>query len=308
MVILIEGPDGSGKTTLAGQLMLLGFGYVHMSVPRPARNPLTYWLARFKGRPHPLVIDRMHWSEDVYGPLTRGGSALSDLDRWVLEGWLMAHDAKIVLCLPPVEAVLENVALDSGAPNHADAGLVRAVYEEYRLGRDVPGHWPTSLPVLNYDYTAEKATALLRRLGLATSRALPADHEGIGSPRPPWVFVGDRHGSCRGPCGVPFVFRSACGDYLRRALCGAGLGLADYHVLDGWLWNDDGTVRPHDIFGNWQWRLRPHIALGRSAECALAEARITPWASLPHPQYWSRFRGRDLDGYVRLIREALHGG
>lgn len=294
MIILLEGPDGSGKTTLAKSLMSCGFGYIHMSVPRPADEPLSYWLARFKNARGPTVIDRMHWSEDVYGPLFRDGSALCRLDRWLLEGWLIAHGAIVILCYPPLRTVLDNVAVDPDKLHHADPKMVQRVYEEF--GRP----WQTELPRVEFDYTKESIAHLLRWLPAVPS--LPLGHEGIGAPDPRFVFVGDRHGGCTKPCGDPLVFRSPCGDYLRRALEAAGLGLRDYHVLNGWLWNEDGTVRPHEQLRDW--RHKPYIALGRSAERALAEVGIVPVAAIPHPQFFKRFHFSELDTYAGLIKEA----
>lgn len=157
MIVLLEGPDGGGKTTLAKQLEAFGFGYVHMSAPEPADQPLDYWFARLGHVCRPTVVDRMHWSEDVYGSLFRGGSALSDRDRWMLEGWLIAHGTVVVLCMPSLETILENMARDPDGMHH-DPEMARRVYEMYNWP------WSTELPVIKYDFTEEKIAHFLERL------------------------------------------------------------------------------------------------------------------------------------------------
>ena len=154
MIIVLEGADGTGKTTLARAIVkCTGARYVHNSVPKPANRPLDYWMGNILPDDRPIVIDRLHWSEDVYGALFRDGSALTDLDRRWLEDWLTLRGAVIVLCCPPLETVLENVQRTADEVYHDQ---VRAVYHEFNMP------WNTQLPVVNFDYTCEQVDKFAR--------------------------------------------------------------------------------------------------------------------------------------------------
>ena len=147
--VLLEGCDGGGKSRLAETLLEEpGSHLVHMSIPD--ERPIDYWWKRLEGAPTDgtLVIDRLHWSEDVYGPLFRGGADLTQGEREDLEAWLTERQCVVVLCLPPYEVAMRNVAKAEGDKHHEpmQAMLVWLKYAE---------PWETTLPVVAYDYTVD---------------------------------------------------------------------------------------------------------------------------------------------------------
>ena len=76
-VIVLEGCDGVGKTTLAEALAALhGFTIVH-SGRTPDGTNLVGRYETVLARPGRLVLDRSFISELVYGPLDRGRSRLA---------------------------------------------------------------------------------------------------------------------------------------------------------------------------------------------------------------------------------------
>jgi thymidylate kinase len=78
IVIVLEGADGTGKTTAANHLRTLLKGKVNV-VPHgvPRGDPFAEYVASLLAVQEHTVFDRLHWGELVYGPLYRGGSRLS---------------------------------------------------------------------------------------------------------------------------------------------------------------------------------------------------------------------------------------
>lgn len=115
-LVIIEGPDGAGKTTLIESLRdnsTRYFAILRASGPpidvdgSPSYGYAYMMLARqfAKSFPFPVVCDRFHAiSENVYGPLLRGRKC-EDLEtiRVQLRG------AKVVYCRPPLRRILANV-------------------------------------------------------------------------------------------------------------------------------------------------------------------------------------------------------
>ena len=113
MLIVLEGPDGAGKTTLANRLIHTflenskddSAELIHRGPLDPAIDPLHEYLLSLKYNRrdynHLVVLDRWHVSEMVYGPIYRGASRLNQF-RWVyIEKWLEAQGAlRLVVTAP----------------------------------------------------------------------------------------------------------------------------------------------------------------------------------------------------------------
>lgn len=111
-LVILEGPDGSGKTTLAKESRHLE--YIHFGPPPKGKDGA--WRQYFNllvdlwdsPRPGGVIIDRFIHGEMIYGPLLRGGTDLTWAHIRMLERIVMGMSGKLVVCLPPWETVLSN--------------------------------------------------------------------------------------------------------------------------------------------------------------------------------------------------------
>lgn len=103
-IILLEGPDGSGKTTLANRLIeKYGGVYIHAEYRFKNKMPLYHAAILRKAwklsRNQLVIIDRLHISEMIYAKVFRGGSPW----LWMTKTFNMVLDmmgACTVLCVP----------------------------------------------------------------------------------------------------------------------------------------------------------------------------------------------------------------
>lgn len=109
MIIILEGPDGSGKTTLARHLQQeFKLGYWHEGPTPEDQPPVTYYCQKlWSFRNTPVVIDRFALGERVYGPVVRKRDRLGET------GWAtfqkVCHDLCVIqiVCLPPYPLCLK---------------------------------------------------------------------------------------------------------------------------------------------------------------------------------------------------------
>ena len=162
--LILEGVDCGGKSTLGKHIQeLWNCRYIHVLQAPEGVDTLVHFIKEINGIRQPTIIDRLHWSEEVYAKVLRGDSLLDDRDFGVVDGYLLAHRGIFVLCKPPLETVLENIRKDEQDENHNVETAVK-IYEEYsKMPRTV-------LPVLTYDYTVDDVSELIERI--ATSSKL----------------------------------------------------------------------------------------------------------------------------------------
>jgi hypothetical protein len=143
-VIVIEGPDGAGKSTLVEklkehfQLSVGKRGTTNRDELYKVTVPDTF--RAFEGAFHgPATLwDRLYFSELVYYTYTTGKCAFSKMQQEFFERMFVAVGAPVILCLPPEQTVVDIVQKPD---RHEMLGVelnIRHIYRGYedlmRLG------------------------------------------------------------------------------------------------------------------------------------------------------------------------------
>lgn len=103
-VLIIDGPDSCGKTTLANKLIeKYGGTYIHLTYRFKDKMPLYHTAMLRKAlrlaKNQLVIIDRLHISEHIYAKVFRGGSKWP----WMLSafnGFCKEHNIPIIICIP----------------------------------------------------------------------------------------------------------------------------------------------------------------------------------------------------------------
>lgn len=159
-MIIVEGPDGGGKTTLVRELSR-EFGLkIHPKGERvegPDGPPKQdererVWEAvgqMVTGNRPVEIYDRLFYSELVYGPIWRGKIELTEDEIRMVQQTLRVFKVPVIFCLPPLGQCIDN-ARDSTHPKVIPT--LEQVYEEYSYCATGMG--------IQYDYTREPFTKL----------------------------------------------------------------------------------------------------------------------------------------------------
>jgi len=133
-LIILDGPDFSGKSTLANDLMqrFRNHVYIHCAVTNDiyALHSAAIENAIRLSENFTVIIDRLHYSELIYGPIFRNGTSydVEMFDRiYSRENVANLHK---ILCLPPKEVVLEGFK-KRAAQGGEMFDTVEKVYDEY---------------------------------------------------------------------------------------------------------------------------------------------------------------------------------
>lgn len=303
MLILVEGPDGAGKSTLVAALCQRIVDRTNGDTVRvkhrgpPHEHPLLeyglpLWPYRGRGGNH-VICDRWHLGEAVYPQVLERPTQLDDASLIHIELTLRTRGAVLVHLSQPVD-VLERRLQARGDD------LVKIEH----LGPIIKGYAAACVrtqlrPVLHIqgrDPTVYVDTIIT----IATRRdvevePLRAFTTYVGPPRPRLLLLGDTRdrllpGWVDAPAFVPMPTTS--GHYLLTALRielkSNRVGLANACDVD-----DVGAL--YATLG------RPAVVtLGKKAEAAVHEV-LGQRPSVPHPQWVRRFAHRKSREYADLI-------
>lgn len=140
MIIIIEGPDGSGKTTLANKLSeQTGYPIEHRSKPETEeekKKMYDMYLQMCKSKRN-VILDRCWYSEIVYGTVMRDASMISIYDMYALEKQLSKVGALLIYCTD-TESALWRRATKRGEDYITSRDDFRSICEQYNKLMDMP--------------------------------------------------------------------------------------------------------------------------------------------------------------------------
>lgn len=277
MIIVMEGCDATGKTTLADLIANARGSEVRHFGP-PEQHPLTEWGMQFdEGVVQNVIFDRLHWGEPVYAPIYRDGSELGVTGfRW-FEMMLAARGAITVLAEGDPDAILQRIiSLNDDYVEHSldHVNRISTAYQELRPQALTPvyAHNIDAGEVLSSDTIAQ--VALTRATDVP--RAVWATGY-IGVPTPAVLLVTDSDTDASNPFVTlplpPYPYTP--GELLLDAII-------QYFPSASRVW---GFVKASDdLPALWDELGRPRIvALGGYASDAISEMGLPHGVSL-HPR------------------------
>lgn len=304
MLIVVEGLDRTGKSTLAGRLAERVDGTVVHAGP-PRRGAIEEYetsLDLFHPGERALILDRFHVGEYVWPTIFGRDTDFSRPVQRHVEMFMHSRGALVVYGMRDPAKLAPELVVNDEPLKPEDIGRATHLFTKARV---FSGRFAES-----WDYEREgdeKITNIIDDADELEKRVRPIwDVLGggwVGNPTPRLLLVGDELGpeksGRRPPRDVPFApYGATSGHYLMRAIKDFWHGTAIINAYRG------RTGQPHDLFRAWSAFGYPRIvALGERAAEAL-ERYDLPYEKVPHPQYWRRFRWREFDEYSRAIQEA----
>jgi hypothetical protein len=216
-VIVLEGPDGGGKTTLANKLVKKGFKYHHEGPPPPeVVDLLAYYLQILYTAieaPHDTVFDRLWLGERIYGPICRGADRIGEKGTTLFRRLSSSKGVINIGCRPNYETARSNYEEKIKEKDDflKSIKLWDETWSAYSLFNFLIAPIQPSEYHDPYEVIAWSNFAQVDRLPTGTIGAFSARYLFVGDcPNHAWI-------------DVPFFSLSGSSDYFNRALVLAGM-------------------------------------------------------------------------------------
>lgn len=299
-IILVEGPDGAGKTTLARELAVaLKVPYYH-SGPPETKDPLTeYWQYTKRLLVDGGVVDRFYLGELVYGPLRRQASYPDRFPWLLLELFLFKLGALQVILTGDVATLRSRKQEQS----------VEQLLEEKRA-YDKVWHWSKMRNIVfTADYFQHRQRQLVEAV-LKEYEAVPrcpvwlAHTDGIGQiSRPAAMLLAHERNGLSGP---NVVLNSPAGRYLFEAIAIAGVDPRALFIVN--VLQSSGRDELRTAVGLRTWDAVEPLLVVALGEQAAKLSSGSVHAVVPHPQWCRRFRHNDTKRYGEVLKQAIEIG
>lgn len=158
MIIVVEGPDGSGKSTLVSQLARqTGYKVIHRVAPETQQDVdlmyLSYWEEMHRAQN--LIYDRAWYSDMVYGPIYRGKATITYNDMYRFEERMAKVGGMIIHCTDNNLRLLWDRCQARGEDNPGNPSKFEEDYDKFVsvvMGFNRLMSIPHYIPVVNYGF------------------------------------------------------------------------------------------------------------------------------------------------------------
>lgn len=330
-MIIVEGPDNAGKSTLIKQLLEMDPSLRLLHRERFKKGSSETIASSYLQSLIPTdgdrvahgnsIADRFLASECIYGDLFRGGCRMSEGEHLAIRHMLGSYKAMVVHCNPGIDVIMRTwqkreQLYDTPAP------IVEAYHKRITtIFRGLPA-------MVHYDWTKSNAENVRKRM-INRHRSLMELHEdklcwwsalphGAGQLNSPKVVLVGEQLSPRANTTVPFAHGPA-GDFLAWTIEQAGIRLkrdfgSEVYVTNALKGTDrDASILREELRGL---DLPSHaviIALGKQAAEVLRYIKPS-WirmVEMLHPMYMRRFfwpqRGEYVERLATAVEPSLNG-
>ena len=332
-IIIIDGPDAVGKTTLANSIMkrVPNTKYLHLTYRFKDKifdyHTAAIHLASKWSMKHNVIIDRWWPTEACYASVYRNTSS------WPLQGRFhervaLKYGAIYVMALPDDNTIARHMRLKdersemyddiadlchlylkfySGDLNHKDKG--NYIDQVILSGGLKPYNWYIPYTISAYAGNMDYFIDMIMEVGKMMrseqwiDALAPSEHNILGHKKyGKYMFVGDQVNPKYNSVFWPFFEYGNSSLYLTEVL--HNLWLKESECCFTNVKDKDGKLdlkyaRAADEAG------MDIIALGKTAEKALNEAKICPHHVMKHPSYYRRFNGKASDEMVRDLKDFI---
>lgn len=333
-LILVDGPDCAGKTTLCENIIAAsaerGVKAVRHHLGKKVKgtawqedhDAIISYIQEMTMNKSIVIADRHFLSEAVYGRTYRDGSEYPYAMRY-MDMLFNRFNALKVICCPPVEVVVEKHREMQGVRHEEyKSGMDKVASEFQRLwhGKVFPNSYPGTdylhqLQITggvqdksrwyHYDYTKtdvhEFARYLLDELAQEYRLNPTSRHFCFnGTPgRQSVLLVGDKMSSLNG-LGIPFFSNSGSSEFLAKQLHEMMIPAERLCIININDFANHTTVKSLvQLCGR-------TVVMGREAERTMRQHDIPFDAYVRHPQHARRFNHND-DTYLNELRQAMEG-
>lgn len=298
MVVVLEGPDCSGKTQLAERLAIeFGFKVVHTGRPGKDEDLFVSYTDRLieaLSDDQPVVFDRLHIGETVYGPVMRKTDLLGPLGLRLIDRVIAARNVKTVICLLERSTYIPRFT-NRGDDYVKDSVKAIKIYNQYH---DYYNRHRFCAGVTRYDFEHDDLDDLYYTL-FSPRLSLPVGC--TGNPLAEVLIVGDSVNSNVLAHDLPFHHLANSSLYLHQSLDLSGLDENNLAFANTFKYTG-GATNLAQIVGRMP-KFKKAIALGREAERSLRHYNL-PHDYVMHPSCAKRFKHHSMKQYARELKKA----
>lgn len=310
-LFIIEGPDGAGKSILAGALSVrTDAPIVHLGPFRDVSEGLERLyveatLPAVLGYSN-IILDRSWLSEHPYGTVFRKGvDRLGVAATRQLERLALRCRTVVIRALPPKDVVIENFVRRKR--KCAEAEMLDHVIQAEKVYDIYRDDFRTALPTIEYDYTMISSSDMIENLLAVPTLGYnphPLSWRSAGNLEAKVILIGDSFVSHKNRDILyqwPFsTFGGGPAKWLALRLERAGIPESALF----WINADNLTLA---ITGWLATTGKKIVALGSTAESVLRTAGVPVTTTTGHPNTQSRYKTADPEDYelIGTLKEML---